>query len=82
MNDKNKTNNNEIYNKNYKYHSDYKIEPLITFEIQIRNKTDFLNYYENDDIDKVVQKFVKKHNLTNESKRQIKEAIIKKLEIL
>lgn len=82
LNDKNKTNNNEIYNKNYKYHSDYKIEPLITFEIQIRNKTDFLNYYENDNIDEVVQKFVKKHNLTNESKRQIKEAIIKKLEIL
>ena len=82
LNDKGEKNNNEIVNRKYKYINDYKKEPLISFEIQIRNKTDFLNYYENDDVDKVVQKFVKKHNLTNESKRQIKEAIIKKLKIL
>ena len=80
--DKDNKNNNEILNRNYKYLNKYKNIPLISFEIQIRNKADVLNYYENDNVDKVVEKFSKKHNLTNESKRQIKEAIIKKLEIL
>ena len=57
-------------------------EPLISFEIQIRNKTDILTYFRGDDPDKIIQKFVKKHNLTNESKRQIKKALEKKLELL
>ena len=37
-----------------------KKEPLVSLEIQIRNKKDILTYYKNENVDKVVQKFVKK----------------------
>ena len=78
-----KNNNKDTFDKFYKIpKSKIKKEPLISFEIQIRNKTDILTYFRGDDPDKIVQKFVKKHNLTNESKRQIKKALEKKLELL
>ena len=78
-----RNNNKETFDKFYKIpKSKIKKEPLISFEIQIRNKTDILTYFRGDDPDKIIQKFVKKHNLTNESKRQIKKALEKKLELL
>ena len=72
----------DTFNKFNTVNKSMKKEPLISLEIQIRNKKDILNYYKNENVDKVVQKFVKKHNLTNESKRQIKEALEKRLELL
>ena len=81
--DNEKLNNKETFDKFHKINQNYlKKEPLITFEIQIRNKTDILNYYQGDDVEKIVMKFVKKHNLSNESKRQIKEALQRKIELL
>ena len=78
-----KNNNKDTFDKFYKIpKKQIKKEPLISFEIQIRNKTDILTYFRGDDPDKIIQKFVKKHNLTNESKRQIKKALEKKLELL
>ena len=56
-----------------------KREPLLTFEIKIRNKYEILDYYEGEDIEKVAELFVKKNNLTKESKKQIIEAIQSKL---
>ena len=56
-----------------------KREPLLTFEIKIRNKYEILDYYEGEDIVKVAELFVKKNNLTKESKKQIIEAIQSKL---
>ena len=81
--DNEKLKNKETFDKFHKINQNYlKKEPLITFEIQIRNKTDILNYYQGDDVEKIVMKFVKKHNLSNESKRQIKEALQRKIELL
>ncbi len=81
--DNEKLKNKESFDKFHKINQNYlKKEPLITFEIQIRNKTDILNYYQGDDVEKIVMKFVKKHNLSNESKRQIKEALQRKIELL
>lgn len=54
-------------------------EPLLTFEIKIRNKVEILNYFEGEDIEEVANLFVKKNNLSSESRKQIINAIVDKL---
>lgn len=54
-------------------------EPLLTFEIKIRNKIEILNYYYGEAIEEVAENFTKKNHLSSESKRQIINAITSKL---
>ena len=69
----NKSNNyNKIKKKKVK-------EPLLTFEIKIRNKIEILNYYYGEVIEEVAENFTKKNHLSGESKRQIINAITSKL---
>ena len=70
--------------KNILYHAE-----IADVTIEKRNDTGLKRFVScavikdgGDDPDKIIQKFVKKHNLTNESKRQIKKALEKKLELL